>query len=72
MQAALDLARMSIEDKLIIMESLWENLCRNAAAIPSPSWHGNILEQRESVVAENTEKFLDWDSEKEKIRQSLK
>jgi len=68
----MNITKMTMEDKIRTMEDLWDDLCRNAEKVPSPLWHKDILAQREESVSEGKIKFNDWDSEKEKIRQSLK
>jgi hypothetical protein len=35
-----------------VMESIWNDLCHRRKAIPSPSWHGEVLSERERLVAE--------------------
>jgi len=72
MNITIELKKMTTTDKIRTMEYLWDDLCRHANEVPSPSWHEEILYQREKSIAEGKEKFNDWDIEKEKIRQSLK
>jgi len=72
MNITIPLDEMSMEDKIRAMEELWDDLCRHADKVPSPLWHKEVLAQREEAVSEGKDKFNDWDSEKEKIRQSLK
>ncbi len=47
MIATLPLKKMSIQDKISAMESIWEDLCQNAGDIASPEWHKDILKERE-------------------------
>jgi len=63
---------MTKADKIRIMESLWDDLCRQAGGIPSPSWHKDVLSQREKSIAKGDDKFNDWNKEKERMRKSLK
>ncbi len=69
---ALHLDQMTIADKIRAMESLWDDLCRHADGVPSPSWHKEILSQREKSAAKGRVKFNDWGKEKERIRKSIK
>ena len=50
MEVLLPLEKMSIEDKIRTMEIIWDNLCQTAKDIPSPSWHKNILDEREMAI----------------------
>ncbi|MEI6125209.1 MAG: addiction module protein [Pseudomonadota bacterium] len=49
MKIALLLEQMSVEDKIRTMELIWEDLCKKTDSIPSPSWHKNVLEEREKL-----------------------
>ncbi len=68
----LQLEQMTIKEKIGAMESLWDDLCKHADTVASPSWHRNILSQREKSIAKGKEKFNDWEKEKERIRKFLK
>lgn len=70
MNIVLPLDRMTIADKLQTMETLWDDLCRKSDELPSPSWHGNVLSQRESRVEERSERIFDWDKAKDDIRRT--
>ena len=68
----LRLDQMTTKDKIRAMESLWDDLCKNADMVASPSWHKDILSQREKSVSKGKEKINDWNKEKDRIRKSLK
>lgn len=68
----LQLEQMTTKDKIHAMELLWDDLCKHVEAVTSPSWHKDILSQREKSLAKGKEKFNDWDKEKERIRKFLK
>ena len=55
------LKQMSTEEKISTMEVLWEELCRKADSISSPSWHEDILLEREAQVKEGKSVFVDWE-----------
>ena len=72
MDFVIPVEKMSIEDKLIAMELLWENLCRNPESIPSPDWHETVLLARENQIKEGSAKFNDLSEVKDRIRKSTK
>lgn len=72
MNITIPLDKMTTEDKIRTMEELWDDLCKHADKVPSPSWHKDVLAQREEAVSEGKDNFNDWDIEKERIRQALK
>lgn len=71
MSIALELNQMTLEEKIRIMETLWDDLCRHAEGVTSPLWHKDILSRREKDVTEGLEQFKDWDTEKERIRKAV-
>lgn len=57
----LPLDKMSIEEKLQTMETIWASLSANLEAIESPAWHEEELRVREARVASGEAKFVDWE-----------
>jgi hypothetical protein len=53
------------------MEAIWDDLCRKADSIPSPSWHKKVLKEREDSVKKGDEKFVNWNSAKKNIRNKI-
>ena len=70
MGLALNLDQMAIADKLVAMERLWEDLGRTPEAVPSPSWHGEVLSAREKRIGEGKAAFAPLDEVKERIRKA--
>ncbi len=68
MLVTLPLNKMSIEEKIKTMEAIWDDLCKNEDAYASPSWHENILHERENSILKGDDKFTDWGKAKKDIR----
>ncbi|KAB2835093.1 MAG: addiction module antitoxin RelB [Candidatus Brocadia sp.] len=49
MEIILPLEKMSIEENIRTMETIWDDLCRKADSISSPSWHGEVWFFRKKV-----------------------
>lgn len=47
-------------EKLKLMEALWEDLSRPESEFESPAWHAQELAETEQRLAEGKEKVLDW------------
>ncbi len=60
--------KMSVEEKLEAMKSIWDDLCSRAGGVTSSAWHGDILSERQTLVDQGEEKFEDWEEAKKKIR----
>ena len=65
------LEEMTTEEKLQAMEMLWDDLCRKVPDFASPSWHKDILKEREKRRADGKEKFIAWDQAKKNIWDSI-
>ena len=72
MSVSLSLEKMSIEEKLQMMELLWEDLSHSPNEMLSPSWHGDILRAREANLERGMEQFEDWEDAKQKIEEEIK
>ena len=64
MSINLPLKDMTLQEKLAVMESIWEDLARTPEAIESPAWHMDILDERRQRLADGTARFTDWETAK--------
>ncbi len=62
---------LSVPEKLVLMERLWEDLSRRPADIPLPNWHGDVLAERLAAVREGRTSFVAWDDAKKRLRERL-
>jgi hypothetical protein len=72
MQTSLPLNKMTINEKLVIMNQIWEDLMRNPEDIPSPEWHNEVLAARSERVKSGKAKFKDFDTAKSELRSQFK
>jgi Putative addiction module component. len=70
MGITLSVEKMSIEEKIQTMETIWDDLCKKADSISSPSWHAKVLNDRENAISNGYNVFVDWNSAKKKIEDS--
>lgn len=60
MLEALKLDQVTISDKFLMMEELWESMRKESRAkYFTPQWHLDILDSREKRVQENELSFTD-------------
>ena len=71
MSVKLPLNEMTIQEKLAMMETLWEDLSNSPGAVESPAWHAAILEERQKMINDGTAQFKDWETAKSNIRKKL-
>lgn len=69
MQAKVPLEKMTVAEKLQVLEDIWEDLRRNAEDVPAPAWHGDVLRAREQQVAEGKSRFISMAKAKRTIRE---
>jgi putative addiction module component (TIGR02574 family) len=61
MIAFVDIERMSVTERLQSIEMLWNSLSRDDSLVESPAWHGQVLDSRRSIIAEEKATFLTLD-----------
>ena len=71
MANTLPLDKMSVEEKIQAMESLWEDLCSRAGGVASPAWHEDVLAERDAAHQRGEDAFEDWDEAKRYIRNKV-
>lgn len=58
MLEASEIDQMSLPERLRAMEQLWDSVCREAANVGSPDWHGEVLTDRKARAERGEAKFL--------------
>lgn len=71
MAVTLPLETMSTQEKIQLMESIWEDLCSRADTFSSPAWHEKVLDEREVAVKRGEDNFVDWDTAKNNITNDI-
>ena len=71
MRVTLSVEKMSIEEKIQTMETILDYLCNKADSISSPSWHAKVLNDRENGISHREDVFIDWNSAKKNIEDSI-
>jgi putative addiction module component (TIGR02574 family) len=59
---------MSAEEKLRLMEALWESLSREEARLESPPWHKEALRETAARHDAGKEQPIHWDAAKRELR----
>ena len=65
--AVMQIDQMTLEEKLLAMEALWDDLCRREEGIPMLPWHKDLLEERERLIRDGKARFTDWETAKRRI-----
>jgi hypothetical protein len=72
MSVSIPLEKLSIEEKIQMMELLWDDLRSRAGIITSPPWHGKILAERRAAVERGDEQVEDWQTARWKIEEEIR
>jgi putative addiction module component (TIGR02574 family) len=71
-RAELSMAKLSLSEKLELMEKFWPELTRDEAKLKSPSWHDIALKDREEAYAAGKITASDWEQAKKRIRKKAR
>jgi hypothetical protein len=71
MKDIINLKQLSREEKLRVMEAIWEDLSSEAQTMPSPAWHESILQETEQRLQSGEEQILDWKEAKKELRKQF-
>ena len=55
---ASEIADMSIEERIEVMEAIWGSLLKSDSDIESPDWHTEILTERRRRIDDSSAEFV--------------
>ena len=64
-----EIQQMPRQEKLRLMEALWDDLSRDEAELESPVWHATALAETQQRLDKGQEQVLDWEQAKAELRQ---
>jgi hypothetical protein len=67
-----EIKQLSREEKLRIMEAIWEDLSSEEEQIESPDWHRKALKETERRLSAGQEKIVEWQDAKKELRKRFK
>ncbi len=68
MQNTIEIKQLSREEKLRVMEAIWEDLSTENELIESPEWHKDALQETERRLSSGQEKIMEWQDAKKELR----
>jgi putative addiction module component len=72
MSVSIQIDQMTLAEKLRTMETLWDDLCRRDADVPLPSWHKEILDERERLVQQGKARFSHWKDARKRLSKKMR
>jgi len=67
MSVDISIEQLTTAEKLALMERLWVDLSQQPADVPSPAWHGDVLEQRREAVRQGRTSFVAWEEARQRL-----
>ena len=67
----LPLAKMTLAQKLDLIETLWDDISKDEKALESPSWHAEVLQDRQKALETGKASARDWEEAKERIKRNV-
>jgi putative addiction module component (TIGR02574 family) len=64
-----ELIDLNVNDKLELIEILWESIRSHPDAIPIPAWHLEELEKREAADNQGLVQWFSWEEVKRSLRE---
>jgi len=65
-----ELEKLSVAERLQLVEDLWDSIARSTAEVMVPQWQKDELALRKELHLRNPESVLTWDQAKRDILQS--
>lgn len=71
-QVSLPLKKMTVPEKIEVIERVWESLRDEEEKFESPAWHEELLAARRKLAAEGKARFSAWPEAKDRIRRRVR
>ena len=68
MQNIIEIKHLTRDEKLRVMEDIWEDLSLDEEKVESPEWHNSVLKETDNRFNANLEKSIDWQDAKKQLR----
>jgi putative addiction module component (TIGR02574 family) len=56
-----EIAALSVDERLALIDNLWESMEEPPVALASPDWHREVLDKRIDDADQFPEKSIPWD-----------
>lgn len=62
-----ELEKLSISERLLLVEDLWDSIARSTADVPMPQWQKQSLDERKQKYLNNPDSGMEWEQVKRDI-----
>jgi Putative addiction module component len=67
MSIQLPLDTMTVAEKVQLLETVWESLCRESGDVRSPAWHREVLDERTRRLQSGQATVSSWSDAKARL-----
>ncbi len=67
MPIEIPLDAMSVQEKVRLLESVWDSLCSKSGDVRSPEWHREVLETRKQRLEDGQATVSPWKEAKARL-----
>jgi len=68
-ELVLPLERMTVAEKMDVIDRIMDDLSRSSTEVPAIEWHGEMLRQRAENLKNGTDRFISLDEAEKRIRE---
>jgi len=67
MSIDLQLDGLTVAQKVVLLERIWDDLCHTSGDVRSPDWHAAVLNERKRQIQDGTMPISPWSEAKERL-----
>jgi putative addiction module component (TIGR02574 family) len=67
-----EIRKMSLSEKVQLLETVWAEISLKPEQVSMPQWHQDLLDEREHLINEGKASFIDWEEAKSQIRDATR
>jgi len=68
-ELVLPLEKMTVAEKMDVIDRIMDDLSRNSTVVPAIEWHGDMLRQRAENLKNGTDRFITLEEAEARIRE---
>lgn len=65
------ISQLTFDQKLYLMETIWDELTKDDEKLQSPAWHEEVLKDRKAALKAGKASVSDWKEAKARIRRNI-
>ncbi len=69
---AIEIEKLGVDERLDLIEALWESLAGDPSQIPVPDYHKAVLDERLDEIDAGDDAGIPWDEVLERVRKRLR